>query len=95
MTCNYFKYKKMTEKAFYGVALTDDHLNNVTEQIRQYLVNGGAGNIVSALGIGIKVVKKKLTLLPEEVICRRFVWVSGECKGTSWRDTRLKRSGCF
>lgn len=95
MTCNYFKYKEMTEKAFYGVALTDDHMNNITEQIRQYLVSGGAGNIISALGIGIKVVTKKLILLPEEVVYRRFVWISGERKGTELERHEIEAIGMF
>ena len=75
MTCNYFEYRKMMDKMFYGVALTDNYLNNVT--VRQYLVNGGAGNIVAALGIGIKVITKESVLLPSKVIYRRFVWLEG------------------
>lgn len=39
MTCNYFEYKNMTDKLFYGVGLTDNHFNNVTEKIRQYIIN--------------------------------------------------------
>lgn len=67
MTCNYFEYKDMTEKMFYGVALTDSHLNNVTEQIRQYIINGGAGEIVKTLNIGIKVITKKALLLQRKL----------------------------
>ena len=95
MTCNYFKYKEMTDKAFYGVALTDNHLNNITEQLRQYFVNGGAGSILSALGIGIRVVTKKLVLFPEEVISRRFVWISGERKGMELEKHEIEAIGMF
>ena len=95
MSCNYFEYTEMTDKALYGVALTDAHLNNVTEQIRQYLVNGGAGEVLSGLGIGIRVVKRKLVLLPEEVIYRRFVWISGECKGVELKIHEIKAIGMF
>ena len=35
MTCNYFEYRDLTEKLFFGVALTQEHLNNATEEIRQ------------------------------------------------------------
>ena len=43
MTCNYFEYRDMTEKLFFGTLLTQDHLNNATEEIRRYIVDGGAG----------------------------------------------------
>ena len=95
MTCNYFEYRDMTEKMFYGVALTDSHLNRVTEQIRQYLVNGGAGNIVKALNIGIKVITKEAALLPIEEIKRRFVWLDGERKGSELTIDEIRDIGLF
>lgn len=95
MTCNYFEYREMMDKMFYGVALTDKHLNNITEQIRQYLVNGGAGNIVVALGIGIKVITKEAVLLPSEVVYRRFVWLKGERKGEELDRNEIENIGMF
>ena len=95
MTCNYFEYREMMDKMFYGVALTDNHLNNVTEQIRQYLVNGGAGNIVVALGIGIKVITKEAVLLPSEVVYRRFIWLEGERKGEELDRNEIEGIGMF
>ena len=95
MTCNYFEYKDMMDKMFYGVALTDTHLNNVTEQIRQYIVNGGAGEIVKALNIGIKVVTKKALLLPEEIVKRRFIWLDGERKGEELTVNEIIGIGMF
>lgn len=95
MTCSYYEYREMMDKMFYGVALTDNHLNNITEQIRQYLVNGGAGNIVVALGIGIKVVTKKAVLLPNEVVYRRFVWLEGERKGKELDRNEIEGIGMF
>lgn len=85
----------MTEKMFYGVALTDSYLNSVTEQIRQYLINGGAGNIVKALNIGIKVVTKETVLLPIEEISRRFVWLDGERKGNELTIDEIRGIGMF
>lgn len=38
MTCDYFTYRDMTEKLFYGVVLSDAQLNYATEQIRQYFL---------------------------------------------------------
>lgn len=95
MTCNYFEYKEMMDKMFYGVALTDEHLNNVTEQIRKYLVYGGARNIVVALGIGIKVITKEAVLLPSEVVYRRFVWLEGERKGEELHRNEIENIGMF
>lgn len=95
MTCNYFEYREMMDKMFYGVALTDNHLNNVTEQIRQYLVNGGAGDIMKSLGIGIKVITKETVLLPTETIYRRFVWLNGEHKDKELYRNEIESIGMF
>lgn len=95
MSCNYFEYRDMMEKLFYGVALTDSHLNNATEQIRRYLVDGGAGNIVKDLGIGIKVVTKEALLLEPEIVSRRFVWLKGEHKGEELDRNEIENIGMF
>ena len=97
MTCNYFDYIDMTDKMFYGVALTDNHLNNVTEQIRKYLVEGGAGDIVKALGIGIKIEEKQYPMFPElnRVIKRRFVFIDGENKGRELTRHEIQGIGMF
>ena len=42
MKCNYIEYHRLTEQMFYGTAQTDSHLNQYTEILRQYLINGGA-----------------------------------------------------
>ena len=87
----------MTDKLFYGVPLTDKHLNNATEQIRKYLVDGGAGDVVRMLGIGIKVEEKRHLLFPElnEVIKKRFVFVDGERKGEELTIDEIKGIGMF
>lgn len=95
MTCNYFEYKDLMEKLFHGVALTDSHLNNATEQIRQYIVNGGAGDVLKSLGIGIRVVTKEAVLLPAEVVSRRFVWIAGERKGKELDRNEIENIGMF
>ena len=58
MACNYIEYQRMTNSLFFGVALTDKHMNEATEHIRRYFINGGALEIVNALGIGIRVTGK-------------------------------------
>lgn len=95
MTCNYFEYREMMDKLFYGVPLTDNHLNEATEIIRQYLVNGGAGNILKELGIGIRIVTKEYVLLPPEIIWRRFVWIHGERKGEELDRNEIEGLGMF
>ena len=95
MTCNYFEDRDLIDKLFYGVALTDRHLNNATEQIRQYIVNGGAGNVTKSLSIGIKVVTKEAVLLPTEVVSRRFVWLNGERKGEELDMNEIENIGMF
>lgn len=97
MNCNYFDYRNMVEKLFYGVPLTDNHMNYATEQIRKYLVDGGAGEVVKRLGIGIRLVEKVNSLFPEfnEVIKRRFVFIDGERKGDELSIDEIKSIGMF
>lgn len=96
MTCDYFTYRDMTEKLFYGVALTDAQLNYATEQIRQYLINGGAVDIIKKMGIGIKIVEKQY-FLPElnEIIKKRFVFTDGERKGEELTIIEIQSIGMF
>lgn len=87
----------LTEKLFYGVPLTDNQLNNATEKIRQYLVNGGAGEVVKSLGIGFRIVEKQFQAFPElnEVVKKRFVFVDGERKGEELTINEIRSIGMF
>ena len=95
MKCDYFEYKNLTDRLFYGVALTDKHLNNATEQIQQYFINGGAGKVVQMLHIGINVVTKETMLLEPEVVKRRFIWLDGERKGEELTVNEICNIGMF
>lgn len=95
MKCNYFEYRDMTDKLFYGVALTDKHLNVATEQIRRYIVDGGAGDVMQNLGIGIRITTKEGVLLEPEIVRRRFVWISGERKGEELTISEIQNLGMF
>ena len=95
MLCNYFEYRDMTNKLFYGVALTNTHLNNATEQIRRYIVNGGAGEVVKMLHIGIKVVSRESLLLGKEIVSQRFIWLDGERKGEELSVNEICNIGMF
>lgn len=95
MMCNYVEYQDLTDKLFYGIGLTDGHLNYATEKIRRYLINGGAGTIVKRLGIGIKVTTKQLLLSEPQEIYRRFVWLNGNCKGKELDVWEIKKLVCF
>lgn len=96
MTCNYFEYKNMTERLFYGVPLTNNHLNDATEQIRLYLTKGGAGDVMKKLGIGIRI-KEKQYIFPElnEIVERRFVFIDGENKGRELTIDEIVAIGLF
>lgn len=95
MKCNYIEYHRLTEQMFYGTAQTDSHLNQYTEILRQYLINGGAGNILQKLGVGIQLTTKRLMLLPEEVIMRRFIWLKGNRKGELLEKHEVEALGMF
>lgn len=97
MTCNYFDYMKLVDELFFGVALTDEQLNNAVEKIRQYIVNGGAGKIVESLGVGFRIVEKQFQAFPElnRVITKRFIFVDGERKGEELTINEIRSIGMF
>lgn len=95
MTCNYFEYREMTDKLFYGVALTDSHLDNATEKIQNYFVYGGAENILKQLKIGIRVITMKTTLPSTEIIRRRFVYLDDRHKGEELTIREIENIGMF
>ena len=95
MECNYFKYQELTEKLFFGIALTDKHLNHATEQIRQYLINRGAGKTMEKLNIGIRITTSKKQLVPAEIIRQRFIWLDGARKGSELTIPEIRNIGLF
>lgn len=96
MTANYFDYHKLTESLFYGVPLTENHLNNATEKLRLYIVNGGAGEMVKALGIGIEIKTKSNDILKiNEIISRRFIFTDGAQKGKYLTISEIENIGHF
>ena len=95
MKCNYIEYHKLTDQMFYGVAQTDIHLNEYTEIIRRYLIDGGAGNIMQKLGIGIQIITTRAVLLPEEIVTRRFIWLKGNRTGKLLERNEIEAIGMF
>ena len=95
MKCNYVEYHRLTDQMFYGVAQTDTHLNQYTEILRQYLINGGAANMMLKLGVGIQLITKRPMLLPEEVVMRRFIWLKGNRKGELLEKHEIEALGMF
>lgn len=95
MKCNYYEYKRITEEMFYGSPQTDAHLNKYTEILQNYLIAGGAGNLMLELNIGIQIVTRKSVLLPEEIITKRFVWLGGSRKGERLDRTEIEAIGMF
>ena len=90
MTCNYFEYRRMTEDLFYGVPLTDSHLNDATEKLRQYLINGRAEYIGNKLGIGIRTISNG-----SQIIRHRFIFISGDNKGRELSIHEIEGIGYF
>ena len=77
-------------KKFYDI-----HLNEYTEIIRRYLIDGGAGNIMQKLGIGIQIITTRAVLLPEEIITRRFIWLKGNRTGKLLERNEIEAIGMF
>lgn len=96
MTCDYFTYRDMTDKMFYGFALTDNYLNSVSVQLKKYLDNGGAAETLGKLGIGFRIVEKQF-IFPElnEIVSQRFIWLNGERKGQELTIDEIKNIGMF
>jgi len=87
---NYIEYQKLTDKLFYGVALTDKHLNDAAEHIRRYLLNAGESALCDALGIGIMTheINGKLTR-------ERLVFLHGENEGRELTIREIENIGLF
>lgn len=51
MTATYYSYHMMTEKLLFGVALTNEHMNEATLRIAKYLRDCGAAGIADKLGL--------------------------------------------
>ena len=46
MRLDYFTYRAMTEKLFYGVALTDEHMTTASRLIFRYLADNGVSELI-------------------------------------------------
>ena len=95
--CNYFTYKEKTDKLFYGVPLTEKHMNVATEELRAFLIDGGAADILYDLDIGIRVIEKENTLFPElnETVSIRFIYLEGERKNYNLTIDEIVAIGLF
>ncbi len=90
MTANYVDYQKMMNKLFFGVALTEKHMNKATETIRKYLCDTGAADTVKRLGVGIELIERDGKLIKE-----RFVYVSREAEGRELSVSEIINIGLF
>ena len=93
--CNYAEYRKLVDQMFYAETQTNEHLNEYTEILRQYLVKGGAGAILCKMGIGIELTTRKLALLPEEIVSKRFIWIAGPRAGKLLDKVEVESIGMF
>ena len=97
MTCNYFTYKELTDKLFYGVALTDAHMNAAIKKIHEYFLAGDACEALVPLQIGLRILEKEHALFPglNEVVSRRFIFLEGEHKGRELSIHEICALGLF
>ena len=97
MKANYFKYQEMTDELFYGVPLTDAHMNMASKKLWDYLLENGAQSVLKCLEIGFQVTKRESALFPEmnEIIKQRMVYTSGAHKGRELNITEMKNIGMF
>ena len=95
--CNIVEYNKLTDKLFYGVLLTENHLNNAMETIKNYLFEGGEGYILNYLGICYRTVERISSVNPEdnEVIKKCFVYFRGDRKGEELTLREVENIGFF
>ena len=90
MTCNAYEYNKLVNKLYYGVALTDSHLNNAAEQLRNYIIEGGAKQIVDNLGIGIGTHEQN-----GKIKRKRLIYIDGANKGKELTINEIINIGLF
>ena len=95
MTCNYIEYQRMTNSLFFGVALTEDHLNSAVNRIQSYLMDGGAIDTVNYLGIGVQTISKPKAPRVYTVVRRRFVYIGGENAGRELTVNEICAIGMF
>lgn len=97
MKANYFKYQEMTEELFYGVALTDEHLDRASKILWDYLIKNDAQAVLEHLKIGFQVTRRAFALFPgmHEIIRQRMVFISGAHKGKELNTTEMKNIGMF
>ena len=94
MTCSYFEYRDIVSKYFYGVPLTNEHLNRCTENLRQYFIKGGAVRVLKSLGIGLRIrerCKEKAT--ETTLIDERFIFMNGERERDELRMHEIESRG--
>lgn len=96
-SCNRVEYDKLTDKLFYGVLLTENHLNNAMETIKNYLFEGGEGWVLNYLGICYRTVERIFSENPEdnEVIKKCFVYIRGDRKGEELTHHAVEQIGNF
>ena len=96
MTCSYFEYRDIVSKYFYGVPLTNEHLNRCTENLRQYFIKGGAIRVLKSLGIGLRIRERcKENSTETTLIDERFIFMNGEREGDELRIHEIENIGLF
>lgn len=76
--CNCSEYKKIILEEIGEKIPTGKEMDRIGETARRYFVDGGAGGVLVALGVGVRVITKEyFTEELNETISRRLCFVSG------------------
>lgn len=92
MQANIIDYHKMTDKLFYGVARTREHMNEAACHIKNYIINSGFGETVSKLGIGYREIKR---LSDGKILSADIVWLKGDNVGNPLTVAEIENIGIF
>lgn len=92
MQANIIDYHRMTDKLFYGVARTREHMNEAACSIKNYIINNGFGETASEIGIGYRETKR---LSDEKILSVDIVWIKGDNEGNPLTVTEIENLGLF
>ena len=92
MVYNCFGYTQLCNKLFFGVPLTDDHMNEATKQICSYILKAGGAKNMLKLGVGIRTRRLSES---DKIIRQRLVYTKGSRAGQELQIHEIENLGHF
>lgn len=89
MKANSIEWRKMCDRLFYGVALTDEHMNTAHKELFDYLKNCNLAPLWDFLGLSLV---ESFTKENGRIISRRICFRDS---GVSLTVRELENIGCF